>query len=89
MSPVLSPRLIRDLTAITGSIRDAPELSDYVATSIHAHEGVPAQAPQFVEIPVRFLVEYAHAAVEAGKDVFVSSDPHVLHSAREHLLQVS
>jgi poly-gamma-glutamate capsule biosynthesis protein CapA/YwtB (metallophosphatase superfamily) len=68
----------KDLEALTHSIRDARELSDYVVASIHAHEGVPGQAPGFVEIPAQFLVEYAHAAVDAGADVFVGSGPHVL-----------
>ena len=45
---------------------------------MHVHEGVPGQAPGFVEIPAQFLVEYAHAAVDAGADVFVGSGPHVL-----------
>jgi poly-gamma-glutamate capsule biosynthesis protein CapA/YwtB (metallophosphatase superfamily) len=67
-----------DLAAITHSIRDGKELADYVVASIHAHEGLPGQAPGFVELPAQFLVEYAHAAVDAGADVFVGSGPHVL-----------
>jgi poly-gamma-glutamate capsule biosynthesis protein CapA/YwtB (metallophosphatase superfamily) len=64
----------RDLAEITHNIRDARELSDYVVTYIHAHEGAPAGR----EVPAQFLVEFAHAAIDAGADVFVASGPHVL-----------
>jgi poly-gamma-glutamate capsule biosynthesis protein CapA/YwtB (metallophosphatase superfamily) len=66
----------RDLAALTHSIRDAREFSDYVVVSIHAHEGMPGADP--LEVPAQFLVEFAHAAVDAGADVFVASGPHVL-----------
>jgi poly-gamma-glutamate capsule biosynthesis protein CapA/YwtB (metallophosphatase superfamily) len=64
----------RDLAEITHNIRDAHEMADYVITYIHAHEGAPAGR----EIPAQFLVEYAHAAIDAGADVFVATGPHVL-----------
>lgn len=64
----------RDLAEITHSIRDAREMADYVLTFVHAHE----QAPGDVEIPAQFLVGYAHAAIDAGADVFTASGPHVL-----------
>jgi poly-gamma-glutamate capsule biosynthesis protein CapA/YwtB (metallophosphatase superfamily) len=68
----------RDLAELTHSIRDARELSDYVVASAHVHEGVPGQAPGFIEIPAQFIVQYARAAIDAGADVFVGSGPHVL-----------
>ena len=68
----------KDLEALTHSIRDARFFADYVVASIHAHEGIPGQAPGLVEIPAQFVVDYAHAAIDAGADVFVGSGPHVL-----------
>jgi poly-gamma-glutamate capsule biosynthesis protein CapA/YwtB (metallophosphatase superfamily) len=62
-----------DLAAITHSIRDAKALADYVVTSIHAHEGVPG--PDSGTVPAQFLVEFAHASVDAGTDVFVGHGP--------------
>jgi hypothetical protein len=64
----------RDLAGLLHSVRDAREMADYVVTYIHAHEAAPAGR----EVPAQFLVEFAHAAVDAGADVFVASGPHVL-----------
>lgn len=64
----------RDLKGLTEAIRDARRQADYVVVSIHAHEGLPGQR----EVPAQFLVEFAHAAVDAGADVFVAHGPHVL-----------
>jgi poly-gamma-glutamate capsule biosynthesis protein CapA/YwtB (metallophosphatase superfamily) len=63
-----------DLAELNHSIRDAKELADYVVVFVHAHE----QAPALVELPAQFLVEFAHAAIDAGADVFAASGPHVL-----------
>lgn len=64
----------RDLKGLTDAIRDARRQADYVVVSIHAHEGMLGDR----EVPAQFLVEFAHAAVDAGADVFVSHGPHVL-----------
>ncbi|HXN25246.1 MAG TPA: CapA family protein [Candidatus Dormibacteraeota bacterium] len=64
----------RDLHGLTAAIREARRMADYVLVSIHAHEG----APDAREVPAQFLVEFAHAAIEAGADVFVGHGPHVL-----------
>jgi poly-gamma-glutamate synthesis protein (capsule biosynthesis protein) len=64
----------RDLKGLTDSIRDARRQADYVVVSIHAHEGAPGGR----EVPAQFLVDFAHAAVDAGADVFVGHGPHVL-----------
>lgn len=74
-----TPRVVttpdpRDLAEITHNIRDVREMADYVVTYIHAHEAGPAGR----EVPGQFLEEYAHAAIDAGADVFVASGPHVL-----------
>jgi poly-gamma-glutamate capsule biosynthesis protein CapA/YwtB (metallophosphatase superfamily) len=66
----------KDVAALTHSIRDAREFSNYVVASIHAHEG--AAGADRLEVPAQFVVQYAHAAVDAGADVFVGSGPHVL-----------
>jgi hypothetical protein len=68
----------KDLAALTNSIRDASYFADYIVTSIHAHEGAPGQVAGSVVIPAQFIGEYAHAAIDAGADVFVGSGPHVL-----------
>ena len=64
----------RDVAEMTHSIRDAKEMANYVVAYMHAHE----QAPGSVEIPAQFVVEYAHAAIDAGADVFAASGPHLL-----------
>lgn len=63
-----------DVDGITASIRDARRQSDWVMVSIHAHEGVPGHREQ----PAEFLVAFAHAAIDAGADLFVAHGPHVL-----------
>jgi poly-gamma-glutamate capsule biosynthesis protein CapA/YwtB (metallophosphatase superfamily) len=64
----------QDVAELTHSIRDAREQADYVVAFMHAHEQVPGN----VEIPAQFVVEFAHAAIDAGADVFAASGPHVL-----------
>jgi poly-gamma-glutamate capsule biosynthesis protein CapA/YwtB (metallophosphatase superfamily) len=66
----------RDMAALLHSIRDARKMADVVVASIHTHEG--AYGPDPLETPAQFLVTYAHAAIDAGADVFVGSGPHVL-----------
>ena len=65
-----------DLAEITHSIRDARQMANFVVTSIHTHEGVPG--PDQGKIPPQFLVEFAHAAVDAGTDVFIGHGPQQL-----------
>ena len=64
----------QDLAELTHSIRDAREQANYVAVYIHTHE----LAPGNVEVPAQFIVQFAHAAVDAGADVFGASGPHML-----------
>jgi poly-gamma-glutamate synthesis protein (capsule biosynthesis protein) len=64
----------RDLKGLTEAIRDARRMADYVVVSIHGHEGAPGSR----EIPAQFVVDFAHAALEAGADIFVGHGPHVL-----------
>jgi poly-gamma-glutamate synthesis protein (capsule biosynthesis protein) len=65
-----------DLAALLHSIRDSRQMADYVVTSIHAHEGAPGTDAR--EIPAQFVVQFAHAAVDAGADIVVGHGPHVL-----------
>jgi poly-gamma-glutamate synthesis protein (capsule biosynthesis protein) len=64
----------RDLQGLTLAIQEARRMADYVLVSVHAHEGAPGAR----EVPAQFLVDFAHAAINAGADVFVGHGPHVL-----------
>ncbi len=65
---------VDDLRQIGAVVRNAARLADYTVVTIHAHEGMPGD--RFV--PAEFLVELAHAMIDAGADVFVGHGPHVL-----------
>jgi poly-gamma-glutamate synthesis protein (capsule biosynthesis protein) len=65
-----------DLAEIAHSIRDARQMANYVVTSIHSHEGPPGLDGGTK--PTQFLVEFAHASVDAGADVFVGHGPQQL-----------
>jgi poly-gamma-glutamate capsule biosynthesis protein CapA/YwtB (metallophosphatase superfamily) len=64
----------RDLKEIAAEIREARRQADWVMVSIHSHEGAPGDR----EAPAQFLVTFAHAAIDAGADLFVGHGPHVL-----------
>lgn len=64
----------RDLAALTHSIQNGKGLANYVVAYAHMHESAPGS----IEVPAKFQVDYAHAAVDAGADVFVATGPHVL-----------
>lgn len=64
----------KDLKEITASIHEARRQTDWVVVSIHAHEGAPGDREQ----PAGFLVTFAHAAIDAGADLFVGHGPHLL-----------
>jgi poly-gamma-glutamate capsule biosynthesis protein CapA/YwtB (metallophosphatase superfamily) len=66
--------LKEDVDGIQTSIREARRQADWVIVSIHAHEGKPGNR----ETPAEFLVAFAHAAIDAGADIFVGHGPHVL-----------
>jgi poly-gamma-glutamate synthesis protein (capsule biosynthesis protein) len=68
-----------DVAAITAVVRNAKALADYVVVSIHAHERGADRT-----IPADFIVEFAHAAVEAGADAVVGHGPHVLRGVEIH-----
>ena len=65
-----------DVAEISRSIKDARQMANYVVMSIHAHEGLPG--PDGNSKPAQFLEQFAHAAVDAGADVFVGQGPQQL-----------
>jgi len=64
----------QDLREITTTIRSAKKQADWVVISAHCHESIPGDR----EKPPQFLVTFAHAAIDAGADIFAGSGPHVL-----------
>ena len=62
-----------DLDGLVASVKNAHRQSDWVIVSSHTHESGHGQ-----QNPPDFLVEAAHAAIDAGADVFVSHGPHIL-----------
>ncbi|WP_033054905.1 CapA family protein [Sinorhizobium meliloti] len=60
-----------DLGRIRFWIKEAKARSDIAVFSVHSHEGSESMA----ETP-GFLVELAHAAIDAGADVVVGHGPH-------------
>jgi poly-gamma-glutamate capsule biosynthesis protein CapA/YwtB (metallophosphatase superfamily) len=64
----------QDLSELTASIRSAKKQADWVVISVHAHEGAPGDR----EKPAQFLETFAHAAIDAGADIYVGHGPHIL-----------
>lgn len=64
----------QDLAELSNSIRETRIMADYTVAYIHAHEAAPGSN----EVPAQFLVEFAHAAIDAGADVFAGAGPHLL-----------
>jgi poly-gamma-glutamate synthesis protein (capsule biosynthesis protein) len=63
-----------DLDGLTASVRNGHRQAEWVIVSSHTHEsGVGGE-----ETPPEFLITAAHAAIDAGADVFVAHGPHVL-----------
>jgi poly-gamma-glutamate synthesis protein (capsule biosynthesis protein) len=62
-----------DLDGLIASVKNAHSQAEWVIVSSHTHEGGQGQGT-----PPEFLVAAAHAAIDAGADVFVSHGPHVL-----------
>lgn len=62
----------RDLAGIVKSVKDAREQADWVIVVIHAHEDSPSNPTGAAD----FLVDFAHAVIDAGADVFANHAPH-------------
>ncbi len=65
----------RDLAELVAEVKDAKQQADWVMVSIHCHEGA---SPSERDKPAQFEVEFAHAMIDAGADMFVAHGPHVL-----------
>jgi len=65
----------KDILELQASVRDAHQQADWVVVSIHAHE---AASPAERGKPADFVVEFAHAMIDAGADMMVAHGPHVL-----------
>jgi poly-gamma-glutamate synthesis protein (capsule biosynthesis protein) len=62
-----------DLEHIVRTVQDAARQADFVLVTSHTHESAGRR-----EIPADFLIEAAHAVIDAGADVFAGHGPHVL-----------
>ncbi len=62
-----------DLDGLVASVNNARRQSDWVIVSSHTHESGHGQ-----QNPPEFLVQAAHAAINAGADIFVAHGPHIL-----------
>jgi len=73
-----------DMDAIARNIKDGKARASYVLTSIHNHEnGVepfpnPDPALGVPTTTADFMIEFAHAAIDAGSDVYSGTGPHTL-----------
>jgi len=63
----------RDMEEIAAAVSNASRLADYTILSFHSHEGGRGR-----NTPADFLVEFAHAMIDAGADMLVGHGPHVL-----------
>ena len=69
----------RELQENLRSIRNGKQYSDFMISTIHAHQGDSVlQAFLFEERPPDFLVELAHKSIDSGADAFVGHGPHLL-----------
>jgi hypothetical protein len=60
----------QDVDAITAEVRDAKRQANWVVVSSHTHQG-GAQT-------LDFFVQFAHAVIDAGGDIFLAHGPHML-----------
>ena len=63
----------QDMEEIAAVVSNASRLADYTILSFHSHEGGRGR-----NTPADFLIEFAHAMIDAGADVLVGHGPHVL-----------
>ena len=62
-----------DLHEILNGIRQGKQNSDFLIATIHAHE-----PDNWSDEPADFLPKLAHAAIDAGADIFIGHGPHQL-----------
>ncbi|MDQ3549197.1 MAG: CapA family protein, partial [Chloroflexota bacterium] len=63
----------KDLDGNAESVREAAQVSHLTLASIHAHEQGTAK-----DQPADFLIEFAHAMIDAGADMVIGHGPHLL-----------
>jgi poly-gamma-glutamate synthesis protein (capsule biosynthesis protein) len=63
----------KDLAAIIRWVEETKLASDIAMVSIHAHEHADEK-----DEPADFIVEFAHAVIDAGADIVVGHGPHLL-----------
>ncbi len=64
----------KDLDRILSFVRDAKNQADVVLVSHHGHEMKGAEKNRAAD----FIIEYAHACIDAGADAFIGHGPHIL-----------
>jgi poly-gamma-glutamate synthesis protein (capsule biosynthesis protein) len=64
-----------DIDEMQASVRDAARQADWVVVSLHAHESA---TPKDKDMPAEFVVEFAHAMIDAGADTVAAHGPHIL-----------
>jgi poly-gamma-glutamate synthesis protein (capsule biosynthesis protein) len=62
-----------DLNRNITSVQEAWRQADLVIVSIHAHEW-----DQVPEEPAAFIIDFAHACIDAGADIVTGSGPHIM-----------
>ena len=62
----------RDLNDNLKWVRDARRMADWVMVSVHCHESGTHR-----DEPPQFLVDFAHACIDEGADVFIGHGPHI------------
>lgn len=67
---ILNPE---DLEEISAVVSNASRLADFTIVSVHSHE---QGKDRFT--PALFLIQFAHAMIDAGADVLINHGPHVL-----------
>jgi poly-gamma-glutamate synthesis protein (capsule biosynthesis protein) len=65
----------RDVREMQAAVRDADQQSDWVVVSLHAHESA---GPGLAWKPAEFVVEFAHAMIDAGADMVIGHGHHML-----------
>jgi poly-gamma-glutamate synthesis protein (capsule biosynthesis protein) len=62
-----------DLAEIVASVEEAKRQANFVIFSSHSHESGRTN-----NYPADFIIEVAHAVIDAGADIFLAHGPHVL-----------
>lgn len=62
-----------DVDGMARVVASAAKMADYTIVTSHTHEGGRDRT-----MPADFLVDFAHAMIDAGADMFVGHGPHVL-----------